>query len=235
MRPVRKIILLSGLLTGLAYSVFAGKIDTIYFQGGDRITAEVKSLENNKLRLSTSDAGTINLEWDKVDSVKILNPMRIVLQNGEILYGALLPSGAHKSCYIWSREDDPRLMALETIVLLSPFEERILDRLTGTFSSGFSYTKASEIMQFNFNGSLKYLAERNQLELYYDGIFTRESNGTSEHQNGGLYFRRLFPRKWFFGSRFSAESSTEQQLDLRTSVSLGGVTELSLPTTTSST
>jgi hypothetical protein len=77
-------------------------------------------------------------------------------------------------------------------------------------------------MQLNLNGSVKYLAEKNQLELYYDGIFTRESAGSSQHQNGGLNFRRILPRKWFLGSKLSAESSTEQQLDLRTSLSLGG-------------
>ncbi len=51
----------------------SSKIDTIYFQSGDRITAEVKLLENNQLKLSTDDVGTIYVEWDKVDSVMILN------------------------------------------------------------------------------------------------------------------------------------------------------------------
>jgi hypothetical protein len=217
-----RIFVLLAIGASLEGSAFANKVDTIFFQNGDRITAEVKSMENNKLRLSTDDAGTITLEWDKVDSVKIINPMRIVLQNGEILYGLLLPAEESKGCYIWSREEEPRLTALETIVLLSPFEERILDRLSGILSSGFSYTKASSIMQINLNGSVKYLAEKNQLELYYDGIFTRESAGSSEYQNGGLNFRRILPRKWFLGSNLSAESSTEQQLDLRTSLSLGG-------------
>jgi hypothetical protein len=58
----------------------SSKIDTIYFQNGDRITAEVKSLANNQLQLSTDDAKTINVQWDKVDSVQILNNMRILLK-----------------------------------------------------------------------------------------------------------------------------------------------------------
>ena len=72
-------------------SLASGKIDTIYFQNGDRITGEVKSLDNNHLRLSTDDAGTIQVEWNKIDSVKILNSMRIVLQDGEVLSVKHLP------------------------------------------------------------------------------------------------------------------------------------------------
>jgi hypothetical protein len=91
-----RIFVLLAIGASLEGSAFANKVDTIFFQNGDRITAEVKSMENNKLRLSTDDAGTITLEWDKVDSVKIINPMRIVLQNGEILYGLLLPAEESK-------------------------------------------------------------------------------------------------------------------------------------------
>lgn len=212
-------------LIGLFFSSdsLASKIDTIYFQGGDRITGEVKSLDNNYLRLSTNDAGTFNLEWNKIDSVKILNPMRIVLQDGEIFYGKLLPSGEAKSCYIWSTVGDPRLTQLTEIVLLSPVKDKFINRLTGSLSSGFNYTKASEVMQVNLNASVTYLARKNQLELSYDGIVTRQDTiETTQRQNGGATFLRLLPRNWFLLSKLTAESNSAQQLDLRTSFALGG-------------
>ena len=56
------IFLLAGVLFFIViYSnSFAGeKIDTVYYQKGDRITGEVKSLDNNLLKLSTDDSGTI--------------------------------------------------------------------------------------------------------------------------------------------------------------------------------
>jgi hypothetical protein len=207
---------------GLTSVLLASKIDTIYFHNGDRITAEVKSLENNQLRLSTDDAGSIVVEWDKVDSVKILNTMRILMKDGQIFYGKLVPSGTLKSCYIWTREGDPRLADLQTIVSLSPVEERFFDRMTGTISSGFSYTKASQVMQFNLNGSIKYLAEKNHIELYYDGIFTSESEVNTQRQNGGVNLKRILPRKWFLVSHLTGETNSEQELDLRTSFGLGG-------------
>ncbi|MCD4710841.1 MAG: DUF481 domain-containing protein [Bacteroidales bacterium] len=197
------------------------KIDTIYFQNGDRVTGEVKSLENDLLRLSTDDAGTVSIEWTKVDSVFIRNRMRILLMNGEILYGMLLPSGVAKSCMIWGSAGDPRLVVLDNIIELSPIEENFFNRWSGSISSGFSYTKASEVMQMNLNGSLKYLANKNLIETSYSGNVTSDPLGTTQRQNGGFTFHRMLPKKWFLVAELLAESNSALQLDLRTSFGMG--------------
>ncbi len=199
----------------------SSKIDTIYFQDGDRVTGEVKSLENDLLRLSTDDAGTFKIEWTKVDSVFIRNRMRILLESGEILYGLLLPSGVEKSCMVWHSAGEPRLVLLKNIVVLSPVSEKFVDRLSGTISSGFSYTKASDIMQMNLNGSLKYLANKNLFETSYSGNVTSDPLGTTQRQNGGLTFHRMLPKKWFLAAQIMAESNSELQLDLRTTFGMG--------------
>jgi len=204
-------------------NIQAAKIDTIFFQSGDRVTAEVKSLENNKLKLSTADVGTIYVEWDKIDSVKILNNMRIVLDGGEILYGKILPAEEAGKCYIWSSEGEPRLLELVHIVMLAPLEDKILNRLSGTLSTGFSYLKSTQIMNMNFDGSVKYQAERNQLELSYSGLFSKDSaSDYSQNQNGSATAIRMLPKNWFLISMLSLESNSEQDLDLRTSLTLGG-------------
>jgi hypothetical protein len=199
----------------------SSKIDTIYFQSGDRVTGEVKSLENDLLKLSTDDAGTVSIEWTKVDSVFVRNRMRILLMNGEILYGMLLPSGVAKSCMIWGSAGDPKLVALKNIIELSPIEEKFFNRLSGSISSGFSYTKASEVMTMNLNGSLIYLANKNRIETSYSGNVTSDPLGTTQRQSGGLTFHRMLPKKWFLVSELLAESNSEQQLDIRTTFGLG--------------
>ena len=203
-------------------SLLASKIDTIYLQKGDRITGEVKSLENNYLRLSTNDAGTLKVEWNKIDSVKILNSMRIELVDGRIMYGKLLTAGEVGSCYVWRREGDPALVKLIRIVGLSPVEEKFVDRLNGIVSTGFSYVKASDVAQLNFNGSLEYLARKNHGELYYDGLLTSDSLKTTQRHHGGATFTRILPRNWFLVTSFSLESNSELELDLRSNWGMGG-------------
>jgi len=203
-------------------TLIAQKIDTIFLQQGDRITGEVKSMENNYLRLSTHDVGTVKIEWNKIDSVKILTSMRVELVDGRIMYGKLLTAGIVGSCYIWRREGDPLLVKLIRIVALSPVEEKFVDRLNGTLSTGFSYVKASDVAQLNFSGSLEYLARKNHGELFYDGIITQDSLKTSQRHNGGATFIRILPRNWFLLSAVSLESNSELELDLRSNWGVGG-------------
>jgi hypothetical protein len=203
-------------------NAWASKIDTIYFQNGDRVTAEVKSLENNRLRLSTDDAGTIYVEWNKIDSLKILNNMRIVLDNGNILYGKLLTAGEVGKCLIWSSTQVPILMEIIRIVSLTPMEDKLVDRISGTLSTGFSYVKATKVGQLNFDASLKYTAERSYLNLDYSGLFSEDpTKGRTQNQNGGATFIRLYPKNWFYLSELNLESNTEMSLDLRTSLAMG--------------
>ncbi len=209
-------------IAGSQSVLFAAKIDTVFLQQGDRITGEVKSLENNYLRLSTYDVGTVKVEWNKIDSVKILTSMRIELVDGRIMYGKLLTAGIVGSCYIWRREGDPILIKLIRIVALSPVEEKFIDRLNGTLSTGFSYVKASDIAQLNFSGSLAYLAKKNHGELFYDGLLTRDSLKTTQRHNGGAKFIRILPKKWFIISTVSLESNSELELDLRSNWGVGG-------------
>ncbi|RLD87618.1 MAG: hypothetical protein DRJ29_17945 [Bacteroidetes bacterium] len=219
MRLHKLSILLSLAAIFVSCNLQAAKIDTIYFQNGDRITAEVKYLENNQLKLSTDNASTVYVEWDQVDSVKILNTMRIVMDDGQILYGKILPAGEAGKCFIWSSLGDPHLYELVHIVSLTPLKDKLFNRLSGSLSSGFSYVKATQVTQLNFDGSIKYQAEKNQIELSYSGLFSHDSTkGYSQNQIGGATFIRLLPNKWFLLSQFTLESNSEMNLDLRTSI-----------------
>jgi len=214
------LLLLAGIF--LCSNLLASKIDTIYFQNGDRVTAEVKLLENNKLKLSTDDAGTVYVEWNKIDSVKILNNMRIVLDDGNILYGKLLTAGEVGKCYIWTSTQVPLLMELIRIVSLAPLEKKFIDRLGGSLSSGFSYVKSTQVMQLNFDASVKYTAERNYLELAYDGLFSQDPTaGHTQNQSGGASIIRIYPKNWFYLTEINLESNSEMDLDLRTSITAG--------------
>jgi hypothetical protein len=214
------------VLIGLFHSgvsLASSKIDTIYFQSGDRITGEVKSLQNNQLKLSTSDGGTVNVEWNKIDSVKILNNMRVLLDDGRIRYGKILTAGEAGQCNIWSSEGDPLQIAMARIVSLSPLQNTFMNRLTGSLSSGFSYMKSTEVLQMNFDGSVQYQAEKNTVELAYSGLFSQDSlMNRDQNQHGKITLFRVLPNNWFLVSNVSLESNSELELDLRTTLALGG-------------
>ena len=220
---LRYSVLLWLFLLLVPVTLYSAVSDTLYLQGGDRITADVKSLSNNQLRISTNDAGAIRIEWNKIDSVAILNTMRVVLADGRIFYGRILPCGVEQAGEIWSYNREPVFVLFRQVVMLSPIEEAFINRLNGTLSTGVNYTKASKVLQMHFSGMVTYLAQKNQFDLEYSGIFTREGDSdNSQNQNGGITFRRHLPKKWFLIGQLSAESNSELQLDLRTSAGFGG-------------
>ena len=224
MKVTPRIYLFIGALFIFSVGALASsKIDTIYFQKGDRVTGEVKSLEKDLLRVSTDDAGTVKFEWNKVDSVCINNVLRISLSDGEILYGQLFPSGMTRQARILNDGSLVRLIPLDSIVELAPSEARIVDRLDGVLSTGVSYTKASEVLQFDFSGKLQYRARRNLVDADYYAILTRQGEiETTQRQSGGISYTPILPRRWFVLGRLLAESNSELQLDLRTTFGLGG-------------
>jgi hypothetical protein len=78
-------------------------------------------------------------------------------------------------------------------------------------------------MQLAIDGSITYLAKKNQVEITYDGIVTsQDSVATTQRQSGGVSFQRLLENNWFLVSKLNMESNSELDLDLRTSLGAGG-------------
>jgi hypothetical protein len=211
------------LLCILQPALAGPKIDTVYFQDGDRITGEVKELSYNRLRLSTDNGGTISIEWNKVDSVVFLNTLRIVLDDGKIYYGQVHSGTDAGTGTIRPIGGGDIYIYLVRIVSLTPVEERVIDRLNGLLSSGFSYVKATQVIQFAVNASLDYDAARNHVGLFYDGNMSNDPiNLFNQRQKGGANYKRYLPKNWFVIGQWTAETNTELELDLRTGFAVGG-------------
>jgi hypothetical protein len=196
----------------------SSKIDTVYFQHGDRLTGELVSLDKGILKLKTNDVGTVSIEWQNVDSLCILNPLRILKHNGGILYGRLYPSGKNKVAIVIDVEDRKSEIELVAIVELIQLKEKILSRLSGTLSAGFNYTKATEVSQLDFSGNIDYKGEKTIFSANYDIVLTDDGSKTTQRQSGGASSDRLLPNNWSAQGKLLAETNSEFQLDLRTSL-----------------
>lgn len=200
----------------------SSKIDTVYFQHGDRITGEIVSLNKGILKLKTNDVGTVSIEWQNVDSLCILNPLRILKHNGGILYGRLFPSGKRQVSILKDVDGNESEIELVAIVELIQLKERILSRISGTVSAGFNYTKASDVSQLNFSGNIDYKGEKTVFSSNYNIVLTNDGTETTQRQTGGGSVDRILPNNWSILGKLLAESNSEFELDLRTSF-LSGV------------
>lgn len=75
--------------------------------------------------------------------------------NGDAYYGLITPSSKKDTNLIISGiviNEVPH----KVIVSIKPLKSHVIDRFSGRLSAGFSYTKASEVMQLNSDGGLEY-------------------------------------------------------------------------------
>jgi hypothetical protein len=196
----------------------SSKIDTVYFQHGDRLTGELVSLNKGILKLKTNDVGTVSIEWQNIDSLCILNPLRILKHNGGILYGRLYPSGKDKVAIVYDADGNTSEIELVAIVELIQLKEKLISRLSGTLSAGFNYTKATEVSQLDFSGNIDYKGEKTIFSANYSIVLTDDGTKTTQRQSGGASSDRLLPKNWSAQGKLLAETNSEFQLDLRTSL-----------------
>lgn len=200
-------------------AVFA-KTDVVVMINGDRLTGEVKGLERGRLSFKTDATGTIGIEWDDVAYLSSDQNLQIELQDGQRYLGHLINSDQQASLQLRSAEGIVTLPILD-VVLVTPIESTVIDRLDGEISAGFSHTRASEVTQFNLGLKGDYRTEQRAITFGLDSVIV-DSDKTSQRQNLDLRYIRFRPARWFTGALFALESNDELGLDLRTSVGGGG-------------
>jgi hypothetical protein len=210
------------VLLNLQLIVLAGpKTDTVYFQNGDKLTCEFKNLQNNLMHVSTSDAGTLDIKWDKIDSIYIMQYLLIETKDGEHLIGTIFPTDSLNIVGV-AGGYGIRYMHRMSIVRMYPYRKQFFKRMSGNIGSGFSYAQANKLSTFDFNGNMKYTAEKFIIKSRYDARWSsEEGRDNAERHEASINHYRLLPRRFFYTTLISLERNSELNLDLRTNLGVG--------------
>jgi hypothetical protein len=119
------------------------KTDVIFMSNGDRLTGEIKQLEHGKLVLSTDAMGQILIEWDDIATIDSSFDFQFERTDGTRVTGTVAKSPAAKKIVLTNGEQTIEF-AHENIVRISQIEDSFWERLKGSFSFGYSFTKASK-------------------------------------------------------------------------------------------
>ena len=227
---IRKTMALIAALTTISMpAIAADNTDIVIFDNGDRLTGEFKSLERGRLRFKTDATDTITIEWDNVAFLKSNQNIQVETEDGVRYLGRLSATTDGKRIVV---ETSSGPVGLETVhvTLMTPIEERGLDRIDGDISAGYTFAKAKEVKTTYLSTDLSYRTESRVLMLEYDTLVTDsneddnedDDEGASEDLSLALEYRRLLANRWFAGGVVRFERNDELGLDLRTSVGAGG-------------
>ncbi len=214
---------LASLTLGLPASAATSrpKTDLVTFDGGSTLLCEIKQLERGKLRVKTANAGTVDIEWQHVDSVESVFTYEVENSSGDRHYG-FLSVGPEPRTVVLTDLAEVYTFELGEIVRLTPIRKTFLGRIDGSLSLGLSFAQANNATNFNFafNASLrsrKYLRKMSASSIITD----QAAVDRIERNIINFEFSRFLAPPWSVATLAQAEKNEELDLDLRASVAVG--------------
>jgi putative salt-induced outer membrane protein YdiY len=195
--------------------------DVVVMKNGDRLTGEIKRLEEGKLIFSASYmTAEVALDWTQVERLESKDQFNVYLADGDLHTGLIAKESHGKdsapSFYVWSGDQDVQVRR-EHVVSVRPLESSAWRQLTGSVDYGYNYTGGNEATtQSSLAASVAYRVGTWWMESYGSSVFNAQSKGSSTGRNtfNFSYARRLTDQ-WYAGTLTELLNSRQQDLTLR--------------------
>ena len=196
------------------------KTDIVVLTNGDRITCEIKQLDRGILKAGTDGIGTINIEWDDVDSLSSVYQFRVEDHYGIKHFGAifLMKDGTLE---VIQGENVHHVQQVD-VVEITPMESSFWAQLDGSINLGFSYTKSNDLAQLSTDINVRRRTRVRSLELDISSITTwQQAEDTQRRSDLSLTLNRLLAGPWYTTTSIASQTNDELGLDLRVQLSAG--------------
>ena len=194
------------------------KTDVIWMINGDRITGEIKKLERGKLSVKTDSIGLVAIDWKDIDHIKSDYSFQFERSDGKRITGTINPGSGQQLLSLSSAERTVDYQ-YENVVRISQIEDGFWERLKGSLSLGYSFTKASNVAQANFGLSATHRTEIRSFKLDSSMITTNDQDGNGTRRaDHSFNMTRYRSNRWFNSVLVGFESNDELGLKLRSSL-----------------
>ena len=204
------------------------KTDVIVMTNGDHITCEIKALNEEVLYVSLDYVvQTISLQWSKVAQIKSDQLFIVKAEDGSVYTGTLrtaeTAAGRPVEIRVFEAPQQENLVEQSRVVQMGETSDKFWQRFNGEISSGINYAKGNEAVQYTFGSQVEYLRERWSAQANFDSTLNSSSGTNTSNRNqlvlGGQHL--LPANNWFYSGIGSFLQSSEQQIQLQTTVGAG--------------
>jgi Protein of unknown function, DUF481 len=206
-------------LSPTVYASSRLKTDIVFMKNGDKITCEIRSLDQGQLTIKQDYANsTVVLDWKKVDHIETKQPFVIADTKGNAFSGVLSESPDEHIVSVNGGEKNG--IAHNEVVSIQQTGETFIRRLRGDIDMGISLAQSNSQKNLSLQSDLIYQATTRLFSLSSSTQFTSQekTNNTSETMVKTEYFRQLRKSNWYSGAIANFLSSSAQQIDLRTTL-----------------
>jgi hypothetical protein len=205
------------------------KIDVLVMNNGDRLTCEIKGLDQGTLYVSFDYIkGTTQVDWLKVDHIESKQLFLVKTGDGNAYIGALSTvdtAGARPmKIEVVEEKNENTVVERQQIVDMSQTSDSFWRRFNGSINSGMTYSKANASRQYNFSSEASYPRERWVAAAAYTSSLTANTGATTATWNQAIMSYRHLMRweNWFYTGVGSLLQSSEQDIQLQSSIG-GGI------------
>ena len=210
------------------------RTDVITLLNGDRITGEIMDLDRGRLQLKTDDAGTLDIEWDKIANIEARRQFEVETSDGRRLLGSfertvdrvvlVVSSGGNVS------------LPMPEVTRITAIGASFWAKLDGSVDAGFTFTQSSGIAQTTLNTDTVYRRPAFLFRLSSSATLTQnsaddEADGDDRDDRASLEFSyvRYRGRRLFISGATGFETNSSLGLLLRSQV--GGLVGMRLVNT----
>lgn len=208
-------------LIGIAIPVFS-QADSIVLSNGNVIVGEIKEMTKSVLTMETDYSDSdFKIEWEKVVEIHSGEIYALNLSDRSVFTGATFETVAPGRVRV-SGEEGIREVPILNIVYLRELDDSFFSKLSASVDIGYSITKASNLHQYNADVGLGYKSDRWILTSTYRQVrSSQDSVAPIRRIEGALTANYALKNGVFFGASLNFLSNTEQNLDLRTTGTVG--------------
>jgi len=190
------------------------RTDVVVLKNGDRITGEVKELQLGMLKFKTDSIDTIYIQWEDIVYLTSKQTFQVESTVGEFYFGTISQGEAPGSVKVKLGESEIELDGDE-VVRIVPIKKTFWGRVDGKLNLGITYTQASQVATFTFDGDASYRARKFKTGVTWNYVFTRQETGDTQQSDLFFDHTRFRKERWFNTAALGFQSNDEQGLDLR--------------------
>lgn len=193
---------------------------------GNVMTGDFKKMLYGVVTWKMDGMGTISLEEPKVKTIISKKQFEIKMKSGKFYYASFDSSAIARKVYL-KMSDQSRLVNVEDIVQVYPIKNSFWNRLSGNFSLGTNYSKASNVATLAFSGNLDYRKRTSYFSLAWDSNDTYQGDTLSSSKSDvSIAWQRSLNKGWSADVALAAAQNTELGTKLRIGLSLIGIKDL---------
>src|SRR5438270_4953993 len=160
--------------------------DLVVMKNGDRLTGEVKKLENGILYVETDYfSGSIGLDWSQVDRLRSSASFQLLLKDGSRVEGTVSETRLDKTGeqFVTREENQKRVTPKSEVVEIHSHHRSFWSQVDGSIDLGYSFTSGNQQSSLTSEARASYLST-----IYFGGANYTASFGSQKGATASTLF-----------------------------------------------